>query len=91
MFLFKRKDLIIFTVDFRKQRQIKFAARSLKIQLHQINLLILLCSLKAVYDYIKTLRQKNGNQIKEKIKESKSSLLQIWAQSLKSNPNRLLL
>jgi len=50
MFLFKRKDLIICTVDFRKQRQIKFAARSLKIQLHQINLLILLGSLKAVYD-----------------------------------------
>ncbi|MFC5872597.1 hypothetical protein ACFP3I_08385 [Chryseobacterium arachidis] len=41
--IFKRKVLILLTYYFRKQRQIEFAARSLKTQLHQINLLILLC------------------------------------------------
>jgi len=48
-------------IIFRKQRQIKFASRSLKAQLHQINLLILLCSLKWLSIQIKSLRQKKND------------------------------
>jgi hypothetical protein len=38
--------ILLLNLDFSEQKANKFAARSLKIQLHQINLLIILSSLK---------------------------------------------
>ncbi|WP_139326226.1 hypothetical protein [Chryseobacterium gambrini] len=53
---FKRKDFIQ-KLLFLEGKANKFAARSLKTELHQINLLMLLCTLrKVIIIKLKTLR-----------------------------------
>jgi len=54
---FKRKDFIQ-KLLFLEGKANKFASRSLKTDLHQINLLMLLCTLRKVYYQIKNFALK---------------------------------